>query len=513
MSKVWGKVCKFLFSRMVITMAIILLQLVLFLAFWIWLSDYLLFTGTFFSILSIIILIYIINKDELPSYKIGWIILFIVMPLLGGMLYLAFGNKRPARKLTYKIGESHNNYVDFLKPNEDIARKIEAQSERMAGSVRYLQEICQFPAWTNTQTTYYPIGEKMYKDMLEELDKAQRFILLEYFIIAEGGMWEGIFEILKRKSSQGLDVRLIYDDMGCLNLLSKNFQVDMEKAGIQCFAFNPFVPILSLAVNNRDHRKIMVIDGKVAFTGGINLADEYINTKIRFGHWKDTGLKIQGDAVRNFTLMFLELWNAFRKTDENIDNFLCKGNDFVNIKDGFVIPFADSPLDNETVGQNIYIDILNQAKRYVYIFTPYLIIDSDLQNALRLAAKRGVDVRIVTPGIPDKKIVYRVTRSYYPLLLQSNVKIYEYTPGFLHAKSYVCDDEIAVIGTINMDYRSLCLHFECGTYLYKTESILEIKNDYLRTLEACREIKIESCKQGWIWQLVDNIIKVFAPLM
>ncbi len=508
------KIIKILCGRMFITATLILIQLAWFLVFWMRLTRYSPFISLLFTILSLSMVLYLIVKDDNPSFKMGWIIVLMALPLLGGLLYFFFGTKRPYKKLSRTIAASHENFLPYLKPNKDLENEIANRNERAAGSISYLQQSCSSPVWENTQTHYYPLGEEMYAEMLAELEKAQEFIFMEYFIIEEGEMWKGIHDILKKKAAQGLDVRLLYDDMGCLNLLPQSFAKDMEKQGIQCMPFNPFVPFLSLAMNNRDHRKITVIDGKVAFTGGINIADEYINAKSKLGHWKDTGIKMTGDAVLNFTLMFLEMWNAFRKTDKDLGKFLHRNPESKpQESDGFVLPFGDSPLDNETLSQNLYNDLLNQAKRYVYIFTPYLIIDDEMQNALRFAAKRGVDVRLVTPGIPDKKIVYRMTRSFYQGLLSKGVRIYEYTPGFLHAKSYVCDDELAVVGTINMDFRSLYLHFECGTLLYKTASVMQLKNDFLKTLEVCKEIKLENCKQGWFWKMIDSIIRVFAPLM
>lgn len=505
------KMIKFLTSRMFVTIALIAVQAVWVILFWLYLSQYSPLVSIFFTILSLFSVLYVVLKDENPTFKIGWIIIIMLVPLLGGLLYIFFGNKRPVKKISKKILEQHNQYRKYQLPNQDVVEKVFAQDERIAGSLSYLQDNCGFPAWENTQTTYYSIGEEMYTDMLYELEKAEHFIFLEYFILAKGEMWDGVLKILKKKVAKGLDVRLIYDDVGCLGLLPRNFSKEMEQQGIKCMTFNPFVPFLSLAMNNRDHRKILVIDGHTAFSGGINIADEYINTKEKYGHWKDSGIKLIGSGVWSFTVLFLEMWNAFRKTDEDIQKFAITPHHaqfFEN--DGVVIPFGDSPLDEEAIGQNIYLDILNQAKRYVYIFTPYLIVDDEMQNALRFAAKRGVDVRLILPGIPDKKIPYRMARSYYQILLLSGVRIYEYTPGFIHAKSFVSDDEIAVVGTINMDFRSLYLHFECGTYLYQNSSIVQIKEDFLQTLELSAEV---APKNKTRFNLIDAVIRVFAPLM
>lgn len=323
----------------------------------------------------------------------------------------------------------------------------------------------------------------MFKDMLTELKKAKKYVFLEYFIIEEGKMWGEILKILVEKVNEGVDVRLIYDDVGSLFLLPKDFKKQMGDMGIRCMAFNKFRPFLSLVMNNRNHRKMLIIDGHIAFTGGINIADEYINEKNRFGYWKDTGVKLKGEGVWSFTLMFLEMWNAFYKTDDTYDDFKACKKDFKKYEShGYIQPYSDSPIDNE------------------------------MKHALCIAAKRGVDVRIVTPGIPDKKIIYRLTRSNYEPLLKAGVRIFEYTPGFIHAKSYICDDKIGVVGTINMDYRSLYLHFECGVLMYETQSVKDLKKDSIKTIRASREVSIEDIEKGVLGRFFDAFLRLVAPL-
>lgn len=353
----------------------------------------------------------------------------------------------------------------------------------------------------------------MFADMIAEMEKAKEYIFFEYFIIEDGIMWNRMLDLLTRKVKEGVDVRMIYDDVGSMFLLANDFPLEMERLGIKCLAFNRFRPIVSAVMNHRNHRKILIIDGHTGFTGGINIADEYINEKVRFGHWKDTGIMLKGEGVWSFLAMFIEMWNAFREDKLNIEEYYSKRKS-VNKEgsDGFVQPFSDSPLDNEPLGENIYIEILSQANDYVYIFTPYLIIDNELQSALQLAAKRGVDVRIITPGIPDKKLVFRITRSNYIPLLKSGVRIYEYSPGFMHAKSYVSDDRLGVVGTVNMDYRSLYLHFECGVVLYEDQAIMQLKKDSLESLSLSKEIKIEDLNKGFFAGIFDAIIKLFAIL-
>ncbi len=359
------------------------------------------------------------------------------------------------------------------------------------------------------------MGQAYFEALLEELEKAEKFIFMEYFIIEEGQMWNSILEILKRKAKQGVEVRIIYDDFGCMMTLPKNYNKKLEEYGIKCSIFNPANPIFTVIYNNRTHRKITVIDGKVAFTGGLNLADEYINKVEKFGYWKDTGILIKGEGVWSFTTMFLNIWNFLIKSDEDYSLYKCNEfKEYENLSDGYVIPFSDSPLDKEIVSSNVYIALINNATKYVYITTPYLIIDHEMTSALCYAAKRGIDVRIITPHIPDKKVVFEVTRSNYPILIEAGVKIYEYLPGFMHAKSFVVDDLYSVIGTINLDYRSLFLHFECGIWIYNSKTIFDIKKDFLSTIEECKLITLEEATNiSGLKELLRAILKVFAPLM
>lgn len=507
------KTLRIISGRLVITSLLILLQLSWFTVFIIRLSRYSVLISTAFSLLSLLIVLFIIGKDENASYRIAWIVLIMALPLFGGLFYLFFGNKRLSKRMRIRLKKVHDKIAPLLEMDSVIADKIAGFNERALGTIKYLYDRNHYPVYSNTVTTYYPAGEDMYQDMLKELDKAKHFIFLEYFIVKEGLMWDSLLDILARKAAAGVDVRIIYDDVGSLLYLPGDFIRQMAAKGIKCMAFNKFRPILSLVMNNRDHRKIMVIDGHTAFNGGINIADEYINLKDKYGHWKDTGLKLQGDAVWGFTTMFLEMWNAFNTPEDVFEQFrpprsltACFGTD------GYVQPFADSPVDDEPTGENVYIELLAQARHYAYIFTPYLIIDNEVKSALRLAAKRGVDVRIVTPGIPDKTLAYRLTRSNYAPLLEAGIRIYEYTPGFLHAKSCVCDDELAFIGTINIDYRSLYLHFECGTLLYKTNTVMDLKQDFLDTLDNCREVQPGEFSNKLFGRLFNAVLRLFAPL-
>ena len=351
----------------------------------------------------------------------------------------------------------------------------------------------------------------MFAAMCEEMQKAEKYIYMEYFIIQEGMMWGRLLKILADKAAQGVDVRVMYDGMCDLSLLSSDYPQRMATLGIKCKSFSPITPLVSTHYNNRDHRKILVIDGKVAFNGGVNLADEYINHIKVYGHWKDTAVMLKGKAAASFTLMFLQMWNL---TERTADWSASKLTANTGSGEGYVIPYCDSPLDDDKVGEMVYCDILNRAKSYVHIMTPYLILDNELETALKFAAERGVDVKLMVPGIPDKKMVYCLTRSYYKALLQAGVKIYEYTPGFVHAKVFVCDDERAVVGTINLDYRSLYHHFECATYMYKTSCAADIEKDYEETLAKCRKVDKGGIYRGNILGgIVGSVVKIFAPLM
>lgn len=508
------KIFKVFKSRLVLVGVAILLQIIWWIFFMERLTRYSVVTNVCFRLVSVGILLYLIRKDVNSVYKIAWIILIMGFPLFGGVLYLLIGNKKPSKNLAVRMALVKGEMGENLSQNRWILKELQDQDPAVAGNIRYIGEYGPYPVWKNTETKYFPSGEQMYASMLEDLKKAEHYIFLEYFIIQEGVMWNSMLEILEQKVKEGVDVRLIYDDVGCVSLLPFHYADQMEAKGIKCLAFNRFVPFLSLVMNNRDHRKILVIDGHTAYNGGINLADEYINRKVRFGYWKDTGIRLHGDAVFNFTLMFLEIWNAFRIPDLDYSLFRPRRWHPESFEsDGYVLPYADTPLDYEELGENVYVNILNQAKDYVYIATPYLLISDEMEHALCLAAKRGVDVRILMPGIPDKPTIFFMGKSYYPPLLNAGVKIYEYLPGFVHAKSYVCDDKIATVGTINMDFRSLYLHFECGTFLYGCKSVFDVKKDMEDCFPKCHQVTPGDCRQGMVGNMLTSVLRVLAPLM
>lgn len=499
------------FNRLTITVVLILVQMGWLGLLILRLANYAVWIYLLFIALAALMCLFIVWRDDNPAYKMGWILLVCLLPVLGVTMYIFFGNKRPSKSLKKHIDLQDYLHNSDLRQEEDLGEIMET---RLLHTVNYIAQRGPYPAWTDTASRYYALGDDAFPDMLEDLRVAEHFIFMEYFIISEGEMWSSIAEILKEKAKAGVDVRLIYDDLGCINTFSWKAIGELKMAGVKVLAFNPLRPFASLVYNNRDHRKMLVIDGYIAYSGGFNLADEYINRITRFGHWKDTGIRICGHAVWNFTVMFLKMWNSFRADDDEFTRFrphVHHPQEFGS--DGILQPYADSPLDDENIGENVYLEILSQAEDYVYIFTPYLIIDNEMKTSLELAAKRGVDVRIVTPAIPDKKAIFRLTRSYYRPLLQAGVRIYEYTPGFIHAKSYLADDKIGVVGTINMDYRSLFLHFECGTLMIGCQALYDLKRDCVATIAASKEISQKDCRRGFFGLLFDSVLRVLSPLL
>ncbi len=470
-----------------------------------------------FELIGAVLTLTIVNSDINPSYKIAWIIVIMVSPIFGVMFFIFFGNSHSGDRLRKRMNRFNEEERLLLPQDERLIKNLRDDARTVEKQAKYLYNYGGYPVYTNTSTTYFPSGEAKFEALIRELKKAERFIFLEYFIIQEGKMWDTILEILERKAKEGVDVRVVYDDIGCLLTLPYKYYETLEKKGIQCKVFNEFKPIWSAKMNNRDHRKILVIDGHTAFNGGINLADEYINVYEKHGHWKDSAVMLKGDAVWSFTMMFLTMWNYLSKTKpSSYDAYMPRCEDIKPYCScgGFVVPYTDSPLDDEPVGENAYLNIINDAKEYVYITTPYLIIDNEMITALTLAAKSGIDVRIITPHIADKWFVHAVTRAHYKTLTKLGVRIYEYTPGFIHAKNFVSDDSVAVVGTINLDFRSLYLHFECATWMYKTDCVLDVKADFLKTLEECREITYEDCLNiNFFVRVGRAFLRLFAPMM
>ena len=509
------KLLQILTHRLVLVSLLIAVQIAVIAVMMLQFRQYIMYFNTICTILSIVVVLVIVNRPTNPGYKIAWIIPILVMPVFGWMLYLLFGGNRMTRRMRRKMHQIAQRTQTALAPAPAVIDRMAQQSLEAAHQSQYIQNYAFCPPYQRTESLYLPGGEAQFSRMIEDLSNAKHFIFMEYFIIHEGLMWNTLLDILVRKAKEGVDVRLIYDDMGCITTLPYGYNKTVEKLGIPCCVFNPYIPVVSARLNNRDHRKICVIDGDVGYTGGINLADEYINEYERFGYWKDAGIRLRGEAVWNLTVMFLTMWDYIRGTQEDYTKY--RPGQYAPLPvgtDGFVQPYCDAPLDEEEVGETVYLNLITRAKRYIYIATPYLIIDHEMTTALCNAAKSGVDVRIITPHIPDKKTVFAVTRANYPELVRSGVRIYEFTPGFIHAKTVVADDAYATVGTINFDYRSLYLHYECGVWLYQTESVAAVKHDFEATLPSCTEIRAEDCRKTPLpLRLLRAVLRIFAPLM
>lgn len=507
----------YLYNRLFIFLLAVLAQMLgyaLILLLVVYDSAYALVLEILVGALAILFVLAIINDDDRPTGKLNWIILILVMPVFGVPMYLVNGQGRPTKRMKKKIDRAKAENAAAM---QEIYGEQSRQPTQTRGDAisRYIANYGGYPVFYDGDVAYYKSGEEAFPHMLDALKSAEKFILLEYFIIANGKMWNEIRKILLEKAACGVKVYIIYDDFGCMVTLPPKYDKYLESLSenIKCMTFNDVVPLFAVRMNNRDHRKMLVVDGKTAFTGGINLADEYIAEKRRFGYWKDSCLKITGSSVASFTQAFFYMWNAFRKDKADIKEFLLPVDERAGEETGVRIqPYDDSPLDKVSVGETVYVDMINRAKEYVYIFTPYLVLDDFLRNSLCLAAMRGVDVRIVTPGIPDKKTTYRLTRANYGVLIKAGVKIYEYTPGFIHAKSMLCDGESAVVGTINLDYRSLYLHFENAVYFSGVEAVQALKRDCDETFAASKLCTKENTKRSIVGRFVDSVLRVFETM-
>ena len=454
----------------------------------------------------------IVNRNMPPESKVTWI-LFAVVPVFGFLLYLMIGERRLSKKEIQQLEKMDS--MKFREDNSyDLRVELKQENKSAFGIVKSLLSMDHnADVYDGTASQYFPLGEEMFEAMLDDLRSAKKFIFLEFYIIDPGLMWNRILEILVDKVQQGVEVKLLYDDIGCMATLPGDYTKRLRKMGIDAHKFNKVIPRMTVAYNNRDHRKILVVDGQVGYTGGINLADEYINHIVRFGHWKDGGVRLEGGAVKALTRLFLMNWYINRGEITDFDRYHFDSQRVEG--KGLYIPYGSGPkpIYKEQVGKAVYQNIINQAIDYVYITTPYLIIDYDLTEDIKNAAMRGVDVRIVTPFIPDKKLIQIVTRGAYPDLLEAGVKIYEYTPGFIHSKNVISDDELAVVGTINFDYRSLVHHYENAVLMYQTETIADIKQDFEDLFDISKEISLETLQNSWYQRLLKEIMQLFAPLL
>lgn len=507
---------KLVFSRTLIIVLSLLLQIAILVSTFLWMGRYSTYVYGGMVLLGVVVLIYLINKEDLPEFKLSWAIPICALPVVGTIVFLFVDKNLGSRGLKHEMNRVIAQTQSYMEPDGKVLEQIEEMESAAGQLAHYLAYTAGYPAYPAEKNTYFRVGEEKWKDMLEELERAEHFIFLEYFIVEPGVMWDSILEVLKRKAAEGVEVRFMYDGMCSLLLLPYNYPKKMEKFGIKTKPFAQIVPMLSTHQNNRDHRKILVIDGKVAYTGGVNLADEYINRRVRFGHWKDVAVKITGKAVDSFTVMFLRNWDTPGKT-EDFGKYLKKWEEeemSTPPSDGIVIPYGDGPNCKENVAEKVYLDILNTASRYVHIMTPYLILDSTFLMMLKYAAQRGVEVKLILPHIPDKKYAFAIARTYYPTLLSAGVEIYEYTPGFVHAKVFTSDDCKAVVGTINLDYRSLYHHFECAAYFYRNSVVADVEEDFRETLAKCSRVTEEYYKSIPLHtRMIGHICKLFAPLM
>ena len=472
---------------------------------------------TVLTLFSVATALHLLIRRDKTAYKLSLVFLILLFPVFGGVFYWIFHFQTTSvgfRRRLDRVAQSSAQFYRMPgKISDETLREAEKTLSESRKLLRYMDHSTPFPIYNSTESKYYPNGQEMLTDLLRDLESAEHYIFLEYFIIEEGEMWDSILEVLRERVKAGVDVRIIYDDLGCFLTLPANYARILRSWGIQCLRFNSFHPFLTSSQNNRDHRKIAVVDGKVAYTGGINLADEYIGKKIKHGTWKDSAVRLYGDGAWSFTVMFLQFWEFLSKKNEHYEQYRPRFVTPLPVGNGWVQPYTDSPMDKENVGEHVYHQITEQATSYLYITTPYLTVNDGMLTALERSAKSGVDVRIIMPEIPDKRLVHFTSRSYYQSLIQAGVRIYEYTGGFMHAKLFVSDDTVATVGTTNLDFRSLYLHFECCTCLYRTDSIAAIKQDYLNTLKDCREITEADCKAGIVKQFFQSICRIFAPLM
>ena len=505
------RIKKILASKLFITGILIIAQIVVMFVGIYLLSQWLLPVYIILTIMDILVVLYVVNANISPAYKINWLIISAIFPLASGVLYLMFGSRRVPPKFRREHLASVLKFKPLLK-NDEVLSEVSKGDESIYKQIKYINDYSYFPLYKYNKSTYYPTGESMFEALLEDMKEAKHYIYIEMFILQQGKLLNAILEVLEEKVKEGVDVRLIYDDIGSAMYLSRDFNRLLKEKGIKYQMFNPMRPILLVTMNNRDHRKLVVIDGNVGYTGGLNFGDEYINEVSLYGLWKDAGIRIEGTAVKNMTVMFLQFWQA--STEQIIT--LPEGEPVVEFTEekGYVQPFSDSPTDSEDVSKTAHLNMIWSAKHHLYIMTPYFVVDNETLSALKQASKNGIDVRIILPHVPDKVYMLESARSYYKELISAGVKVYEYTPGFIHSKVMMADDRIAIVGTINMDYRSYYLNFECATLLYKTKALKDIRKDFDRTFEESQLIDMADCLKIPLYKVIIRaVLKLFAPIM
>lgn len=505
------KVLKVIFGRTVLLFTSLFLQAAILMFFMFKLTEYLFYYYWVCVIISVIMLIYILNSDDNPSYKLAWGIPVALFPVFGALFYL-FVHIQPGRKMIDdRLSAINYDTAGYMKQDPLALMELEKEDIQVKKFAEYMNNVGPFPMCKNSEAKFYPLGDDWYVDMLERLRNAKEFIFIEFFIVNHGILWDTVLEILKEKAAEGVEVRFMYDGTCTFFRLPHDYPEYLEQMGIQCRVFSPIRPALSTYQNNRDHRKIVVIDGQYGYTGGVNLADEYINKIERFGHWKDTAVELTGEVVNTFTVLFLQNWNISSRKTEDVSKYI---RNYKVPSKGYIMGYTDSPFDRVEVGETVYMDILYTATKYVHIMTPYLILDNEMITAFSYAVKRGIDVKIIMPHITDKPYAYIVARNYYEILLKKGVKIYEYTPGFIHAKEFISDDKKAVVGSVNLDYRSLYLNFECAAYMYDVAAVKDAETDFENTLRQCQEVTLEDCKKySKFKKFLGRLMWLFSPLM
>lgn len=511
---------KLIFSRGIMTALLVIIQMGWILMLYWQIYKEIKYFDIVIRFLSVIFMIYIVNsKMEKQEYKLIWIVTVLMFPIFGVPFYFFFGEKKSSRSFERQMVKAQRFYDDYRIQRPGAIDAFSKIDPRGSLTAKYIIRDGKFPISRNSDVEYYNQGEELVASMMSELENARRFIFLEYFTIEPNRVWLPMLELLKKKADEGVEVRLIYDDFGCIAYLPKNYykKLNAYSPNFKCIKFNRVIPFFSVFMNNRDHRKLMIIDGNVGFTGGINLCDRYVNLDSPYGHWKDAGVMVRGDAVWNMTIMYLEMWDTVKRGDlalENPVHYMPENFKWKKYADGgFVQPYGDEPFDDITLSENIYLEMISQADKYIYVYTPYLILSDELTNAFCLAAKRDVDVRIVTPGIPDKKVIYRLTRANYPKLMRAGVKIYEYTPGFIHSKCMLIDGKCATVGTVNFDYRSLFLHFEDGVFFAANKAVNDLHKDMKNTFRKSHLITDDDIKRSLAGKIVDSVLEVIAPLV
>lgn len=505
---------RIIFSRTGFILLLILIQLGLFIVTTNLLQSYALFINGTLRVVGVVVLIYIINAEGNPAFKMTWMLCVMAFPAVGTFFYIYVKSQVGVRWMGKRLATLKIETDPYMMQDMDVVDALRASKPANANLAYYLAHHMGFPTYRNTEVTYFPLGEDKFDALVPELKKARKYIFMEYFIVEKGYMWDTILKILVQKAREGVEVRFMYDGTCAISNLPYEYPQELERKGIRCKMMNPIRPFLSTVQNNRDHRKICVIDGRVGFTGGINLGDEYINRKERFGHWKDTAVMLKGDAVQSLTMLFLQMWNVDEKEEEHYTRYLTPRRQGLRRELGYVLPYGDSPFDNENVGEEVYFHILNHAKKYVHIMTPYLILDNEMITTLTRTAKSGIEVIIIMPHIPDKWYAFVVAKTYYRELIRAGVQIYEYKPGFVHAKVFVSDDDTATVGTINLDYRSLYLHFECGVFIYNNSVVDRVERDFQETLMKCHKVSLVELRNRSLFsKITGQVLRLFAPLM